>query len=123
MPGLAKVDDQTFVSTMRAINVAIVNPVFLLIWLGAPLLAVVTAILAVRSKEAIPWAIVGAVLTIVTFVITAGVNIPLNNSLAATADVPAARVAFENVWVIANIARALTATAGFACLVWAMRIG
>ncbi|MGI8458419.1 MAG: hypothetical protein ACR2LI_09950 [Propionibacteriaceae bacterium] len=82
LPGLAKVDDQTFVATMRSINVAILNPVFLLLWLGAPLLAIGTAGLSLRSKEAIPWAIAGALLMIATFVITAAVNIPLNDALA-----------------------------------------
>ena len=36
MPGLARTDDRTFVHAMQEMNVAIVNPVFLLSFLGAP---------------------------------------------------------------------------------------
>ena len=39
MPGLARVDDRTFVSALQQINVAIVNPLFIATFLGAPLLA------------------------------------------------------------------------------------
>ncbi len=39
LPGLARVDDRTFVHAMQQMNVAIVNPVFLLSFLGAPALA------------------------------------------------------------------------------------
>src|SRR4051812_43009671 len=39
MPGLAKVDDRTFISAMQQMNVAIVNPLFIATFLGAPLLA------------------------------------------------------------------------------------
>src|SRR6478752_9859485 len=39
MPGLARTDDHTFTSSMNHINVAIVNPVFMLSFLGAPVLA------------------------------------------------------------------------------------
>ena len=46
MPGLARTDDRTFVHTMQQMNVAIVNPVFLASFLGAPVLAVVAVFLA-----------------------------------------------------------------------------
>ena len=36
MPGLGRTDDRTFVHAMQEMNVAIVNPVFLLSFLGAP---------------------------------------------------------------------------------------
>ena len=36
MPGLAKVDDRTFVHAMQQMNIAIVNPVFIATFLGAP---------------------------------------------------------------------------------------
>ena len=35
MPGLARVDDRTFVDAVQKLNIAIVNPVFLLSFLGA----------------------------------------------------------------------------------------
>ncbi len=57
MPALRAMDDDTFVTVMNKINVVIVNPVFLVVFLGAPLAA-----LAVLAWEREPWAIAGAVL-------------------------------------------------------------
>ncbi len=52
MPGLAKVDDRTFVHAMQQMNIAIVNPVFIATFLGAPLLA--GAAVAVAGSHARP---------------------------------------------------------------------
>ena len=43
MPALRGLDDAAFVDTMNRINVAIVNPVFLLVFFGAPALSVAAA--------------------------------------------------------------------------------
>src|SRR6478735_9919982 len=57
MPGLADVDDHTFTTSLNSINVAIVNPVFMLTFLGAPALA--AAAVATTSGHARGWAIAG----------------------------------------------------------------
>jgi uncharacterized membrane protein len=123
MPGLAGVDDRTFVTAMQHMNTAIVNPVFMLSFLGAPALsaaAVVTSPGAVR-----PWVIAGLVLALGTLVITGVGNIPLNNALDAAGpvtkitDLAAVRADFETVWTRWNILRAITSTASLACLAWA----
>jgi len=49
--------------------------------------------------------------------ITAGLNIPLNNQLDKAHDVASARHDFENPWIAWNIVRTLVTTAAFACLV------
>ena len=85
MPGLARTDDRTFVHAMQEMNVAIVNPVFLASFLGAPALA--CAAVAVSSPSARPWAIAGAALAIGTIAVTAFGNIPLNNALDAAGPV------------------------------------
>jgi uncharacterized membrane protein len=69
MPGLARTDDRTFISSMSHVNVAIVNPVFLLTFLGAPALA--AAAVARSSPATRGWAIVGLVCAIATVVVTA----------------------------------------------------
>ena len=51
MPGLARVDDRTFVEAMQQINLAIVNPLFLATFLGAPALAGAAALLEVRPYD------------------------------------------------------------------------
>src|SRR5690606_1151291 len=111
--GLAKVDDRTFVSTMTHVNVAIVNPVFMLTFLGAPALAALAV--ATSAPGARGWAIAGLVLVLGTVAITAVGNVPLNDALAAGGS----RADFETAWVRLNVARTLTSTASLACLAWA----
>lgn len=123
MPGLARTDDRTFVSAMQHVNIAIVNPVFMLTFLGAPLLA--GAAVLTSSTSARPWVIGGLALAIGTVAITGALNVPLNNALDAAgtvdriADLTAVRADFEDSWVRWNIARTLTSTASLACLAWA----
>ena len=123
MPGLARTDDRTFVEAMQQINVAIVNPVFLLSFIGAPLLAL--AAVATCGPAARPWAIAGAALALGTVVITAVGNVPLNDALEAAGpvaqigDLAAVRDRFEGVWTALNLGRTLTSAGALACLVWA----
>lgn len=113
MPGLARTDDHTFVSSMNHINVAIVNPVFMLSFLGAPALAAVAV--ATTTGSARGWAIAGLALALGTVAITAVGNIPLNDALAAGGS----RAAFEDAWVRWNVARTLTSAGALAALAWA----
>ncbi|WP_326949620.1 DUF1772 domain-containing protein [Amycolatopsis sp. NBC_01307] len=118
LPGLARGDDKTFVEAMRGINVAIVNPVFMLTFLGAPLLAGVAIFLNPGPR---PWVIAGFVFLVATLVITATLNIPLNNALENGGDDYATlRAQFETSWVRWNVLRTLASTAGFGCLVAAL---
>jgi uncharacterized membrane protein len=123
MPGLARADDRTFVEAMQRVNVAIVNPVFISTFLGAPVLAAAAAVVA--DDRVRPWAIAGAVLAAATVVITGAGNIPLNNALAAAgpvariADLASVRKAFESRWVRLNFARSVTSAAALCCLAWA----
>jgi uncharacterized membrane protein len=113
MPGLAKVDDRTFTSSLNHMNVAIVNPVFMLSFLGAPALA--AGAVAVSPSGARGWAIAGLVLALGTVAVTAAGNIPLNDALAAGGS----RADFETAWVRWNIVRTLTSTGALGCLAWA----
>jgi uncharacterized membrane protein len=118
MPGLARGDDKTFVEGMRGINIAIVNPVFLLTFLGAPLLAGVAVFLTPGPRL---WVIAGFVFLVAVVVLTGVVHIPLNNALDSGGDDYAAlRARFETTWVRWNVLRALSSTAGFGCLVAAV---
>jgi uncharacterized membrane protein len=112
MPGLAKADDQSFTSSMNHINVAIVNPVFMLSFLGAPALA--AAAVVATTGDARGWAIAGLVLALGTVAVTAAGNIPLNDALAAGGS----RGDFETTWVRWNVVRTLTSTGALACLAW-----
>ena len=112
MPGLARVDDPTFTSSMNHVNVAIVNPVFMLSFLGAPLLA--AAAVATTTSDARGWAVAGLVLALGTVAVTALGNVPLNDALAAGGS----RADFETAWVRWNAVRTVTSTAALACLAW-----
>lgn len=115
MPGLARVDDRTFVSTMAQVNLAIVNPVFLATFVGAPVLAVALAALSTPAVR--PWAVAAAVLAVATAVVTVVGNVPLNDALAAAGpDLAAARDRFESSWVRLNLVRAATGTLALAAL-------
>jgi uncharacterized membrane protein len=64
--------------------------------------------------------------SLVAATLTMGLNVPLNNALAAAgdpdriADLAAVREHFEAPWVRWSLARALTCTAAFGCLAWAL---
>ncbi|TYL55296.1 DUF1772 domain-containing protein [Nocardioides sp. BGMRC 2183] len=119
MPGMGRTDDRTFVITLNHMNHAIVNPVFLTTFLGAPLLAAAGAVLATSPSR--PWAIVALALAVATVVITVAANIPLNNALEAGADDPAAaRSAFESAWQWWNGLRAVTSTGALIALAGAL---
>jgi uncharacterized membrane protein len=127
MPGLRRIDDRAYVAAMQGMNVAIVNPLFLLVFLGAPVLTTVAGALhlAADRRAALPWIVAGLVFGTAVLVITFVVNVPLNNALDAAGEVAsesgaaAVRTAFEARWVRWNLVRAIAAAAGFACLAWA----
>jgi uncharacterized membrane protein len=122
MPGLAKTDDATFVSSMQRINVAILNPVFGICFGGALVFGVLAFLLHLRRPQALPWVIAGVALYVAVLFVTMAVSVPLNDRLAAagSADPAAARAAFEDAWVRWNVLRSVLSVAAFGCLGWAL---
>lgn len=107
MPALHGLPDDVFVRVMNRINVVIVNPFFLVLFLGAPVLAA-ASVWWHRS----PVAVGALVAAVVAVLLTAFANIPLNDTLAATGD----RGAFETPWLIWHALRTTSAVAAFALL-------
>jgi uncharacterized membrane protein len=106
MPALHGQPDDVFVPVMNRINVVIVNPAFLALFLGAPALAAAT----LRWHRG---PVVGAlVAAVVAVLITVAANVPLNDALAATGD----RQAFETPWLVWHAIRTASATAAFVLL-------
>ncbi|MFJ8660902.1 DUF1772 domain-containing protein [Streptomyces sp. NPDC093795] len=128
MPGLARSSDHTLVESMQGINKAIVNPAFMLPFMGSIPLLGLAVVLAWRDngRPALPWLIAALVLYLVAFVVTSAINVPLNDQLASVGDpdgvrhLAEVRAAFENRWVVWNHVRALLHTAAFAGLLWAL---
>ena len=107
MPALHGLPDDTFLRVMNRINVVIVNPAFLTLFLGAPVLAVVRA--AVQRD---PHTIAAAVAAVSAVVVTLAVNVPLNDALAHGGT----RDRFEAPWVRWHYVRTGAATVAFGLL-------
>ncbi|HEU4540873.1 MAG TPA: anthrone oxygenase family protein [Jiangellaceae bacterium] len=124
MPGLARTDDRTFVGSFQAMDRAIINPLFLVVFVGALAITVLAgaAHLGEESRPAVPWILAAAVLYLVVFVITVRVNVPLNDAIKAAGDpdqidVAAVRERFsESTWVRWNVVRTVLTTAALGCL-------
>ncbi len=107
MPALHGLPDDTFRHVMNRINVVIVGPAFLTLFLGAPVLAVTLA--AVRRD---PHTIAAAVAAVSAVVVTLAVNVPLNGALAHGAT----RDRYETPWVRWHYVRTGAATVAFGLL-------
>lgn len=142
MPALSGSGDGVFVEVMQRINVAILNGWFLVCFVGALVLGVLAVALQLAGQRgpALVWAGLGLALYLASLAVTAVVNVPLNDALAAVpfgepfgepsgqpsgepSVLAAARVAFEQRWVVANLARTVLATASFACFAWSLAAG
>jgi uncharacterized membrane protein len=128
MPALHETDDRTLVEVMNKINVVIINPVFMVCFVGLVLFNIAAAVLYAGKpyRTVLVWVAISLALNLIAFVITATANVPLNDQLAnvkhlndATA-VAAGRDDFENPWVAWNIARAVGHTLAFTALCWAL---
>ncbi|MHA6630953.1 anthrone oxygenase family protein [Pseudonocardia sichuanensis] len=130
MPGLGQVDDETFVRAVQQINRAVENGWFMTIFLGAPALAALAAVLRLRHghRRALAWTAAGFVLAATAQIITFVVHIPLNTTIDTAgdpgriADIAGLRAGFEATWTRWNLARTITATAAFACLIRAVAV-
>ena len=126
MPGLRKTDDRTFVAAFRQIDRAIVNPWFMATAFVGALVFTLVAGIANRGTPALPWIAAAFGLYLVAVVVTAAVNVPLNDAINAAGDpnhidVTQVRAQFhETRWAIWNLLRVATTTSAFGLLTWAL---
>lgn len=108
MPGLRRADPAVGAAAMRAINLAVVNPAFIGLFLGTAVVGVVAAF------EGDPWAWAGAALYVLGgIVLTGAFHIPRNNELERLGTTEYwSRYLRE--WVPANHLRALLSLAAVA---------
>lgn len=118
MKALARLPASQGMAAMQSINVTVLNPVFLAVFMGTAIISLLVTILAVIGWQmpAAPYYLVGAVLYIVgTFMLTGLGNVPLNNQLAAiSANDPAASESWQyylDQWTRLNTLRTISATA------------
>jgi len=114
--GLKQLDDKSYLRAMQKINKAILNPVFLLSFLGAPVLLMATTVLRfITDHQLFMWMVVISLVYIGgVFMVTMFCNVPLNNYLEQqeidALDPEAARAArsrFEIPWNRYNHIRTL----------------
>ena len=130
MPGLGRTDDRTFVGAFQSMDKAIINPWFMA---GGFVGALVFTALAVALhlgedwRSILPWVGAALALCFVAFVITIGVNVPLNDALKGAgspdriADLASVRERFnEAKWTSWHLVRTVTTVGAFGCLTWAL---
>jgi uncharacterized membrane protein len=128
MPALARADDRAMIDVMQKINVVIINPWFMVAFLGTVGFTVLAAALHLgrEHRSTLIWIVLALVLNVVAFGVTSGLNVPLNDQLAAAgdpgsiADLAAVRADFEAAWVRWNIARGVFHTLAFLALCGAL---
>jgi len=107
MPALHGQSDQVFAAVMNRINEVIVNPAFLSLFLGAPLLAA-----ALLRWQRGPLVIAAVALAVAALTITFAANVPLNDALADGGS----RQDFETPWLVWHVLRTAAAVGCFSLL-------
>lgn len=107
-PGLHRLPDTAYLAAMQSINRAILNPVFFIIFLGAPILLPLSTWLQHHQPISLRfWLLLSATLIYLVGVlgVTALGNIPLNEALdafsiqtASAEEIAAQRAKFEVPW-------------------------
>ena len=128
MPALTAADDRTLVDAMQQMIDKIENPLFFLVFLGAPALAAVALSQARRSGSAktAGWIVAGLAFYTVMLVVTFAIHIPLNYELRDAGDparienLAAVRDDFVTPWVAWEIVRTLVSVVAFGSLTWAL---
>lgn len=128
MRALAQLPPSEGIAAMQAINVAIVNPLFLVVFIGTAVgcvLVMITSLMGPRSANA-TYAIAGALTYLFgSLVVTAVFNIPRNNALAAisSTDAASAKVwaSYLSEWTTWNHVRGIAALVATALLAIGLR--
>jgi uncharacterized membrane protein len=126
MPALAKMPPTQGMAAMNHVNVVIMNPAFLGLFMGIAILSLLLIAAAFLGWTVRPgWVIVGAALCLIGHIaVTMGINVPMNNALAA--GVPDSTQAaqlwatFLDRWVFWNNVRALACTGALAAFIVAL---
>ena len=118
MKALARVPSHEGIAAMQSINVVVLNPSFLGVFMGTTLISVLVAALAVKGwgTPSATLFLAGALLYIIgTFLLTGLGNVPLNDQLSAvSASDPEATSVWEHYidrWTLLNTIRTVAAAA------------
>ena len=122
MGGLARLEPAQGIRAMQFINRVILNPLFLIVFVGSAVLCAIVVFVALRSGASA--VAVGGLLFIAgSLLITVAFNVPLNNAVdALNPDVPASADLWVNYldnWTRWNHARGVTSLIAAALLAFA----
>ena len=126
MPSLARRPDAEGSATMQTVNVVVLNPAFLIPFMGTAVLGIVLSVLAVTRRDADTGLIVLGSLAYVVgcFGVTMVFNVPLNNRLArADAQAPETAALWRHylvVWTRWNDVRTVASALAAVLLVMAL---
>jgi uncharacterized membrane protein len=130
MRALARLPPAQGIAAMQSINVVVLNPAFLGVFLGTAALSVVAIIAALLRPDAPGCVFVltgGALYLVGTFGVTVAFNVPWNDRIAAVApDDPAAAETWTHYsrrWTAWNHVRTVAALAASASFIVALRSG
>lgn len=125
MKALRRLPPAQGIAAMQAINIAVINPLFLGVFLGAAGLCVANTIIALMhwSGPASVYVITGSVIYLVgTFGVTMAGNVPLNNALAgldpASPEAAERWTDYVRVWGRWNHVRTVAGLAAAGVLIW-----
>ena len=128
-PGIGRINDESYLSAFQSMNRAIINPLFIIAFMGLVVLLAYTAYSFYGTPQTTRFRLTlsAAILYIGgVMVITIAGNVPLNNNLEAlkidtmSADQMAAfRNGFENKWNTFNTIRTVSSSASFLLLILA----
>lgn len=127
MASLGKLPPPQGIAAMNTINVVIQNPLFLAIFMGTALVALVLGLIALFGNDTPrpTFLLVGALLYLLgNIAVTIAINVPMNDALAAADPASAAGTSlwtnYLDRWVFWNHVRTLACTAALAAFALAM---
>jgi uncharacterized membrane protein len=127
MPALRRLSTEQGIAAMQSINITVLNPMFLGLFLGTAVGCVILVVSALLTwqRPGAACALVGSALYLLgTFLVTAIFNVPRNNALAALdpASAESARLWAEYVagWTLWNHVRTIAAIAAAILLMFAL---
>lgn len=118
MKALARVPSEEGIAAMQSINIVVINPSFLSVFMGTTVVSLVLMGLSIKGwgTPSAPWFLAGTLFYLVgTFLVTGLGNVPLNDQLAAVSpnDTSANEVwrHYLDRWTLLNTIRSVAATA------------
>ena len=127
MSALASLPPAQGIAAMQAINVKVLNPLFMLVFMGTALLCLVSVVVwqLGRNQPGATWLFRGCVFYLIgTFGVTVAFNVPLNDALAkvqpTSAEAAHIWANFLSAWLGWNHLRAFFALAAMAAFIWSL---